>query len=478
MLKVLILTEGGGKTGWGHLTRCLALSQGLEEAGCQWRGVVNAQGVVPSAVSGPQWVIEDWRHIHGGAKNSMCWADYVIIDSYLASAGVYEKIYTLNPNLIVIDDNNRIEYPSCILINPNIYGKQMVYPDAYRVWAGEKYILLRQPFWDVQPKTFGPLQSVLITLGGGDFQSLKNEILRFLAGEYPDLKKTVIDCGREGLSNENKDGDANTIFLRDVDANKMRDVMVASDVAISAGGQTLAELARTGVPAVAFTLAGNQRRNVEAWSTLGFVQKADEKDIDGAKILMRTFIGRGAQDRNDIAVKVMKMVDGQGARRIVANLIGGRALAVRRAVPDDCEDLWKWRNDPVVRKVSFNQEEISLDAHRQWFEIKLKDPNVSIYILEDNGDVKLGQVRFEANGDMASIHVNMNPAFIGRGLGKYAISEGTRVFLQERPGISCVKAEVFADNLSSQKVFEKAGYVSQGTESRNNRKLYVFMFRR
>ncbi|MDO8302615.1 MAG: hypothetical protein Q7T18_05180, partial [Sedimentisphaerales bacterium] len=104
MIKVLILTEGGGSLGWGHLTRCAAIAEGLEAAGCEWQGVINAQGSLPSLASGPRWFSGNWQEIDEAATRPISLADTIIIDSYLAPESVYEKIHALNPNLVVIDD--------------------------------------------------------------------------------------------------------------------------------------------------------------------------------------------------------------------------------------------------------------------------------------------------------------------------------------------------------------------------------------
>ncbi len=328
VIKVLILTEGGGSLGWGHLTRCLALTQGLEEAGCEWQAVVNTQGSLPSSASGPKWFQGNWQKINESAERPIRVADYVIIDSAVAPEAVYEKIHSLNPNLVVIDDNNRVKFPPCLLVNPNVYGAQMNYPEICDARVGAEYALLRQPFWDASPKTSGPVKSVLIALGGGNFQAVKKDVLKFFVATYPDFKKFVIGCGRERSSDDRKDGDPNTVFFRDIDAKRMRDVMISSDIAMSAGGQTLTELARMGVPAIAFNLVENHDRNVDAWASLGFVQKADAKDMEGSKALIKAFIDQLNQDidgRMQMVSKAQQMVDGQGVKRLVEELIRKKA---------------------------------------------------------------------------------------------------------------------------------------------------------
>lgn len=67
---------------------------------------------------------------------------------------------------------------------------------------------------------------------------------------------------------------------------------------------------------------------------------------------------------------------------------GEQALLIRRVRMDDCEDIWRWRNDPEVRKFMFSRQEIPLAEHRAWFSKKLNDKDTVIYIFEDHQEKK------------------------------------------------------------------------------------------
>lgn len=67
--------------------------------------------------------------------------------------------------------------------------------------------------------------------------------------------------------------DDNTVIYRNVEAEVMRDLMLAADLAISAAGQTINELAITGLPSVIFKVAENQGNNIAGWKNIGFVDE-------------------------------------------------------------------------------------------------------------------------------------------------------------------------------------------------------------
>ena len=48
-------------------------------------------------------------------------------------------------------------------------------------------------------------------------------------------------------------------------------------------------------------------------------------------------------------------------------------LSLRNVISSDKNLLFKWANDPEVRKWSFNKAPITLDEHQIWFEKKLYD---------------------------------------------------------------------------------------------------------
>ena len=57
----------------------------------------------------------------------------------------------------------------------------------------------------------------------------------------------------------------------------------------------------------------------------------------------------------------------RGAQRVAT---AARSLLVhlRRAAPEDADQLWRWANDDAVRAASFHPEPIPWDDHVAWFQ--------------------------------------------------------------------------------------------------------------
>lgn len=153
-------------------------------------------------------------------------------------------------------------------------------------------------------------------------------------------------------------------------------------------------------------------------------------------------------------------------------------IKIRVANKDDSYDLWRWRNHPEARKWSFNNEEIDYDMHKKWFDERIKNKAVNIYIAE-NEHGKLGQARFEISEDKkACMSVSLNPDFFAKGLGNKIIKISTDVFLEGHRDIEEVIAEIMKAHIASQKAFEKAGYLIAGDGIKKQKEIKILSYKR
>ena len=95
--------------------------------------------------------------------------------------------------------------------------------------------------------------------------------------------------------------------------------MLQADLAVSAAGQTLYELAHVGCPVVAVRMAENQEGQMRAFAAAGTLLPGGsvEKDADFSGV--RATVGRLLADpaaRAAMSAAGRRMVDGGGARRV------------------------------------------------------------------------------------------------------------------------------------------------------------------
>ncbi len=134
----------------------------------------------------------------------------------------------------------------------------------------------------------------------------------------------------------------------------------------------------------------------------------------------------------------------------------GLRVWLREATLEDSERVWRWRNDAETRRGSFDEREIPLDEHRQWFEATIQRGDRRLYVVLAGG-VEAGVVRLDLEGSGALVSINIAPEWRGRGIGKTALTA-----LAERAfgelGLKQLVARVKARNVISRKAFEEAGF--------------------
>ncbi|MFH0771194.1 MAG: GNAT family N-acetyltransferase [Candidatus Omnitrophota bacterium] len=148
-------------------------------------------------------------------------------------------------------------------------------------------------------------------------------------------------------------------------------------------------------------------------------------------------------------------------------------ITIRPVKEDDCQNLLIWRNHPDVRHWCFEDREISLTEHKEWFKKAIKDKDTYMYIAEDEKNMPLGQVRFKVTGVCAEININLNPDFFGKGLGHIIIRKVTEFFLAQRPDMGEIFADIIEDNVASLKAFQKVGYAVWSTGLRKSGKNFI-----
>ena len=267
---ISIFTEAGRECGFGHLSRCCALYDESVSCGYDARLIVNSSEKLPELsrfTIAANWLNMD---VLAPLLND---SDQIIVDSYLADLSIYCEIAAKCPIALYIDDDMRISYPKGIVINPSLYGDRLPYPQAKGVsyFGGADYVILRPEFClPIVRDNNNDVKCVLITMGGSDLLQLTAPILSAICQRLPLVHKyVVLGSGLADTEEVEEAADANTEIFISLDAMQMREIMLRSDVAITAAGQTIHELLRCGTPMVPVMAADNQKWNIRGLKDLG-----------------------------------------------------------------------------------------------------------------------------------------------------------------------------------------------------------------
>lgn len=455
-MNVVILTEGGKNIGFGHVARCSSIYQAFEQFNISPKLIINGDDSVNSILPNIEVDIKNWID----DLSVISEADIVIVDSYLANIDVLTEISNCVPLVAYVDDNNRLDYPKGIVINGTLDASNMNYQKREDViyLLGNEFIPLRKDFWDIPKlKINESIKNILITMGGNDLRNLTPKILELLNNKFSNItKKIIIADSFENIQEIEKLKNNNVELIYSPNSAEIIDAMSSVDLAISASGQTLYELACIGVPTVAIGIIDNQKNNILNWKKQGFVEYAgcwNDKNLIG-KILDKIEYLKNKNIRHDKQLLGIQAVDGKGSINIAKSIIDEyyKNYSVFREVKkDDCLKIFEIANDDDVRESSFNSEKIELDSHKIWFENILKDDSVKFYVLE-YGDDLIGQLRLDFDEEFPVISISLNKDYRGLGLSKVLLSKG----------LSLIKGKVIAyikkENLRSISFFKSMGF--------------------
>ncbi|MFC1801734.1 GNAT family N-acetyltransferase [Nanoarchaeota archaeon] len=135
----------------------------------------------------------------------------------------------------------------------------------------------------------------------------------------------------------------------------------------------------------------------------------------------------------------------------------------RLAKEEDCDDLFKWRNDPITVKFSPTGK-VKYENHVNWFKNKIKDPDTHIFIITNQSAEQIGMVRFDKNGEKAEISINLNPEFRGLGYGKLSLRKALEFYFNNFH-TNIMIAKIDPNNIISQKLFFNMGFKEVGREN-------------
>lgn len=480
---LLIRADAGPAIGAGHVMRCLALAQAWKRIGGRAlflqaqstaaleRRVRDAgfEALPRAAVPGSA---EDAAQTAALAIEHAAW--WVVADGYRFGGEWQQQVKAAGVRLLAFDDYGHSGHCRAdFILNQNLHADAALYAvreAGTRLLLGVRYVQLREEFLAErgEPRQIPAVaRRILITLGGGDSGAVASEAVRAVAAlNDVEAVLTVGGCSPqlEPLRALLRETQAPIRLIED--ATNMAELMAWADVAIAASGATSWELARLGLPSLVVALAENQVPVAEALAREGIAinlawhAKVSHRTLAEA---LRALLD-DASRRRAMSDAGRRLVDGLGADRVVTRLLAD-TISLRPAEPADEERLWKWANDPAVRRAAFRPAEIPWADHRLWFGQKLASPRCAIFLADDTAGNPFGQIRFDWDDDgEAEVDVSIAPGRRQRGWGSALIRRGVDALFERHP-VSAVRALIRPENAASVRAFERAGFEPRGAVS-------------
>ncbi|WP_259596104.1 UDP-2,4-diacetamido-2,4,6-trideoxy-beta-L-altropyranose hydrolase [Clostridium botulinum] len=248
-------------------------------------------------------------------------ADMLITDSYNVNEQYFNITKKYFSRTVYVDDINKHYLNVDLIINQNIGAEDLIYdvPKNSKLLLGIKYLMLREEFRVVSYRNINKrILNIMITIGASDFNGITNIICKYVKElEYefhivvgPAFKNENI-CELMELSEKYK----NIKLYFNVDMVKL---MSLCDLAISACGSTLYELAVCGVPTIGVIVAENQEQvsmnlqNCGVIINLGWYNKLNKEFY----CRCIKYLDKNIKKRIKMNYNAHKLIDGNGVARI------------------------------------------------------------------------------------------------------------------------------------------------------------------
>lgn len=331
--------DGNAVTGAGHLMRCLTIAEELnrlphvkeqirflcaDEASARLVSVHGMEAVVlgtdyrqmETELPGLRKIEADW----GGR------ASVFVVDSYHVTDAYLEGLAQLG-TVVLLDDLGEVCRPVDAVINYNAFADLEQYRRLYQLqidrtdlYIGSAYVPIRRQFLNVPYVVKEQAEHVLLTTGGGDSENIAGKILEAI--RQPDVHYHVV-VGRFSphFDHWRQLEETDPCLHLHYDVTDMAGLMSSCDLAVTAGGTTIYELAAIGVPFICFSYAKNQEAltryigDQEIAGYGGAYHLAQEETIKIiTELVHQAMAEKNIRDR--MCREEKKMIDGRGAQRL------------------------------------------------------------------------------------------------------------------------------------------------------------------
>lgn len=343
MPRVAFRVDGGSKIGMGHVMRCLALANAftsdiniffITKSNGKALELIKKNDYKVVRLSGVSQVQDELDLVKDIIINNNI--DILIIDSYKLAYDYLVGVKKIVERLVSIHDFAPFPFPADVVINGNIYADELNYKSVNgntRFLLGTKYLLMRDEFRGLPERILErTAKDILITVGGGDPLNLAPKIIKSMG--FID-NNSLID--KDNLHLNIVIGPAFTnmteilTIVREINLDislhfnikRMSDLMLNCDLAISAGGTTLYELAATGTPAITILQADNQIQGAGVLTEKGTIINlgmGDQIKVDTIADKIEYLINN-YELRKRMSREGQKLVDGNGCSRCVEEIL-------------------------------------------------------------------------------------------------------------------------------------------------------------
>jgi len=445
---VYLRADGNSEIGLGHVYRLLALAEKLNgEFDCVFiiREPSETLRKIILKYCNEIYTLRNYsdymEEVEFWKAKLLSGNEIVVLDGYNFDTEFQQELINEVGTLICVDDIHSFHFVSDYIINVGGEDLSTKYSAEFytKFLFGFKYSLLRKEFDATGRKN--DENNVLICLGGADPENFTGKILNECLIKRPEFNYHVVlgsAFKREDEFQENK----NVHIHKNLPADQLAFLMKNCRYGICSASTISYEFLSTGGYLYLIKTIPNQE-NIYNYLLSKKVAAAYDDFLSG-EILNA--------DLRENQNKFLKIKSEFNYAEFFRQLNDLNKYRFRLANSADCKIYFDWANDAETRAQSFSSELIIWENHVKWFEEKLKSTNTIFLVLQDE-KISVGQLRFEIEGDKATINYSIDSSNRGKGFGKLIIEKAVRYLNYMRPEIKIVIGFVKEKNPASQKAF-------------------------
>lgn len=341
MISAIFRVDANNKIGSGHIMRCIALAQSIQNQGgsvCFY--MANPTESVTNKLKENQLSFQLIHNAPGSLADAeeLCTVydqnnhtgSWVIVDGYHFKEDYQKVIKSHEIPLLCVDDfGHASHYYADIILNQNFSASLALYQhrESYtQLLMGSGYVLLREEFLHFETSNQSSqniANRILVTFGGSDSKNVTTTILKALHS-LPNIEVIAVAGMVNAYLDTLKQIEESCPYSLELKHNvsNMPALMDWADICITASGSACLELAYMGVPSILIitaenqVLAANALQKEAGYPLLGWYHSVTENEIIAHTKTLLTDEGKRLQIHN--AAK--SLIDGNGANRIIQSM--------------------------------------------------------------------------------------------------------------------------------------------------------------
>ena len=329
-MNILFRVDSYQEIAVGHLARCIKLGKALAELGNQitfisyddseTKARLEEAGfkyqLIPYKINDTSFIDEELENL---AKYS-AEINVMIVDSYMVSDKYFDEINELFPFTVYLDDLG-LDFNVDMVVNSSCKAKINDYVAPVAL-CGTDYVILEYEY--ELGRSLSKLDkhnSILITMGGVDHYDLSSSLIPLIENINNNIKLNIVIGPYYDNIDEIKLAASKSRLKINIfqGLSNISSVILQCDIAITAGGTAVYELAAMSTPSIGIALWNNQKANIECLSKKGATLPlfySEKKEFESLLIssLKKLILDNKLREKMSIAAR--EAVDGKGARRI------------------------------------------------------------------------------------------------------------------------------------------------------------------